>query len=389
MKPSRPCRRSACALLLGLPLVLVGCADPARSGGGAASTVSPSAGEFSLLTAGPERDPFFRIRSVAPLGDSAVVVTDRSRLVVLSAEGGRVLASFGREGEGPGEFRSIEWSGPAAGDSVAVFDALRRSLTFVAPDFENSRSTALPVEGAEAVTPRCALASGEVLATVTTRSPSPREGLWEAELALYVYDRAGEGRRRVGVLTSRPRLSAVVRARQGPVRIASHLPFSPASMLRCAGHTAYWMTGDSQTVRTYRGGTVDSLRLRGLEREPITEEDRGRVRDSLLAHEEQGSLDFDRDAVGAYVSELEAARSYAFLPTAVGLRIGPDSTLWVLTPRIEGGRSKVWQVHAEDGSFVRDVRVPASFDLEGITEGRLWGTTLGPFDEPLVAALDR
>lgn len=62
--------------------------------------------------------------------DTLIVVADGgSRQLRMFTSEGRAVAAFGREGDGPGEFRRVRWVGRCGGPSIVVFDALRQRVT--------------------------------------------------------------------------------------------------------------------------------------------------------------------------------------------------------------------------------------------------------------------
>lgn len=82
---------------------------------------------------GAEAYQFDVIASALRLADGTVVVGDRgSGQVRWFTARGEHLRSVGRKGDGPGEFRVIEWIG-ARGDSVLVWDPFARRLTVLGP----------------------------------------------------------------------------------------------------------------------------------------------------------------------------------------------------------------------------------------------------------------
>lgn len=62
-------------------------------------------------------------------GGRVAVLNQGSHEVLLFREGGELLARFGREGDGPGEFRQIASLVPMAGDSIGVYDSSLKVLS--------------------------------------------------------------------------------------------------------------------------------------------------------------------------------------------------------------------------------------------------------------------
>lgn len=82
----------------------------------------------------------FDVRGAVRLGTGAIVVADfTSRQIRWYAEDGSFLRAVGREGGGPGEFKSILNMWRIRGDSVAVFDFGNARMTVLGPDGEIGR----------------------------------------------------------------------------------------------------------------------------------------------------------------------------------------------------------------------------------------------------------
>jgi hypothetical protein len=73
--------------------------------------------------------------------DGVFVLVDRTdpRRVKFFAHDGSYLRSFGREGQGPGEFRTINALAVLPGDSVEIYDLGNGRFTLVGPDFALGR----------------------------------------------------------------------------------------------------------------------------------------------------------------------------------------------------------------------------------------------------------
>ncbi|HEU4559342.1 MAG TPA: hypothetical protein VFS20_15905 [Longimicrobium sp.] len=83
---------------------------------------------------GAQAYQFDGVAGALRLADGTIVVGDRGsgQLRYFTARG-QHLRSVGRKGDGPGEFRFIDWIGERA-DSVFVWDLFARRLTVLAPD---------------------------------------------------------------------------------------------------------------------------------------------------------------------------------------------------------------------------------------------------------------
>lgn len=101
-----------------------------------------------------EGDDFGLPSEISVVGDQLLLI-DRYRdeaVVLLDRHSGEVVRSYGRSGEGPGEFKS-PWSAVSDGRNVAVLDPGLNRITWLSPDadaptFELEGVTRLSVESA-------------------------------------------------------------------------------------------------------------------------------------------------------------------------------------------------------------------------------------------------
>jgi hypothetical protein len=89
-----------------------------------------------VLTIGGEEDPLFRVSRVVRLSDGRIAVGNSGafELRFYDADGGALLNTVGREGEGPGEFRHLRGPDRLAGDSLLVWDDRQYRGTVFGPD---------------------------------------------------------------------------------------------------------------------------------------------------------------------------------------------------------------------------------------------------------------
>ncbi|MGH7463000.1 MAG: hypothetical protein ACREMA_18495, partial [Longimicrobiales bacterium] len=84
--------------------------------------------------------PIASLGGLAITGDGGVVATQpQDHRVVFFSPDGELLASFGRSGSGPGEFRRIFTLG-LLGDSIWVWDAQLSRATLIGPGLELLRT---------------------------------------------------------------------------------------------------------------------------------------------------------------------------------------------------------------------------------------------------------
>jgi hypothetical protein len=94
----------------------------------------------------------FRVTGSVELSDGRIAVTDNgTRQLRIFAPDGTFLASFGREGEGPGEFRNIQVMGTVGSDTLVVLDSRQRRTSRFHPDLGFLGQAVLPEEAGVAM----------------------------------------------------------------------------------------------------------------------------------------------------------------------------------------------------------------------------------------------
>lgn len=104
--------------------------------------------EATLSIGAMEGDPLYelyRISGAVKLSDGRIAVTTNGdhRLRIFSPEGA-FLTAYGREGEGPGEFRNIQVMGTVGSDTIVVLDGSQRRTSRFHPDLGFLGQTLLP-----------------------------------------------------------------------------------------------------------------------------------------------------------------------------------------------------------------------------------------------------
>jgi len=388
--PSYSClTRMIMKLVLGVFLI-TGCTEK-RIGAGGPETEgarSPLVAAINTDVAGAPQQEVVEVVDLHFLSDSLLVLADRDRLYEVSSSTGNVLRSYGRKGSGPGEFQRIQWASVVNGDSTVIYDVLASRLTVVAPNFSGTRTKALTLSTpAEAVRPACALGSEELAVLTQPRANGPApDGLAADSANLQIVDVSDGGFRDLGVSRPRPRWYAVVNAGGQPVRVVIPVPFAPGSIIRCVGGRLYWADGSEPRIYSYRSGIRSEVHLRTLPRIDVSQIARDHVVDSASAAHGGGPLDFD---MGAVVSAAMEAGAYNLMPYFVDLRIGTDGTIWALSPLLSGESKKMWYAFSSDGTPISTEPVILDFDLLAVSSSKLWGMTLGTFDEPILVGQNR
>jgi hypothetical protein len=259
-------RRSACLLLPAL-LLLGGCqGDAGHFHGGPMQidsagitiirNVSPS-GEWTLapepeltlgtLEGGPTE--FFRVRDMAFLpGDRFAVANGGTEEIRIFSLEGHHLATVGRPGAGPGEFRGLIWL-KAIGDSLLAYDGGNDRLTVRSSLGEYVRSFRLEWESG-ILTPAGLTRNHRIIA-VNSRHMTDLsgDGVVLDSAAVSLFDMSGAS---IGALGRFPHNRRVIR-REGEMQTTLGLPF--AGMGRAIGWSDgfCYAFGPAHEIRCFDG----------------------------------------------------------------------------------------------------------------------------------------
>jgi hypothetical protein len=308
------------------------------------------------------------------LADGRIVIADAGNAVILyfSPEG-RLLASVGRKGDGPSEFRTLQAIGKAAGDTVWVYDFSHHRLTFISPEIAVvGEITLRPPAGpalAVGVLPDRTIVVGEawspgVVATAT------EPGLNRERVAYLRYSSTGELMDTVGLFLGR---EVILSLEDGRAVMGA------APMARSAAHalSGPWLAIGDQVRHEIRlvapsGALHRIIRWDGgdLSVDPELE---ARWRAARLASVPREQ----RPTVGRRLAEQEMpAQRPAYgriLPSEAG-------GLWVGDYAIVGEEPAAWTVFDPAGEWQGSVPMPHRFRPLDVGRGWILGVSRDELD---------
>lgn len=409
---TRPAARRVRRFLAVAPLVLNGCAPDATP---PAPIVRDSAGievvdnpqpvwtgetawridpdpvlEIGVMDGRPEY-LLSNVEAALMLADGRIAVADRgSSQVRFYDRTGRYVGSFGREGDGPGEFRYIRDLGRCGGDSLFVFD-LQFDATVLTPTLEYARKV-WPFNPVQPTRRPYALAcapNGHFAAIGWGRRDGPPPlGFHRAEAPAWVLAPAwlADGKAAVAEADGgpRPRAGAVdtfpgglgVRAELGSFLSSERIghrngsgphPFGRASSLAVDETGLYIGTGESGEVLRY------SLNgeLQRIVRWPAG--DLGIRPEDLEVYRQEQLADVaaeDRPAVERTLREMPLPEAF---PAYVRLELDPDGNLWIEGLRRPGTVQRRWTVIGRDGAWLGSVVSPTDLVITDIGRNEILG----------------
>ena len=304
------------------------------------------------------------VTSVTVDGDGRIYVADQqANEIRVFSPGGECVRTFGRSGEGPGEFgwlAGIAWQPPG---HLWAFDAMRH------------RFTVFDSLGTVSATHRLQLGRTDLLPRRLWVDNGGHLHFWFHGFGNIVKYATGPGldslaRVSEPTIPPDPRMSYTREVGTGDYRISMEfvMPYAPRVQWTVNSGGNIWQASTSAFAiheTTYTGDTLRTIRL---DREPPRLE--GQERDSVAA------------AAGIPARRLPAHK-YA-LET---IRSGPDGWVWIATER---GATRGWEVFDERGYYLGRVASPVPIEKQPAPffgSGMVTGVTLGELDVPYVVQL--
>ncbi len=331
---------------------------------------------------GPDELLFGRIATVRRDGAGNVIVADRQALQIriFDAEG-RHLQSLGRDGDGPGEFRSLLGAWPVRYRDESSVD----SRQIIAADSELDRITRFSGEGTPMVT--ATLAGREDMSIRTIGLAGPDAVLSRASPynlpdfgnlggSMVDFSRAmwgGEANRRV--LFVRHRLDGALAdtlaegkdAAFGSVAMGEGaftfaVPFSHQSEAAGSPHGVVVTMGTHYAISVFEDGSP-SLIARLDEAPPARTDE----------HLERYAGGSDEAEVSERIERYRQVPLPDSLPAYTDVLFTEEGEVWARRYRFADEPVARWDVFAADGIHLGRVAVPASFRIEEVGRGQALG----------------
>jgi hypothetical protein len=210
-----------------------------------------------------------------------------------------------------------------------------------------------------------------VVATVWINQPTAaQEGLGRGDMEVLIVKEEQDSARLVESIPAAPVWIGVL-AQGGVIqRLLVHVPFTPAPIVRCGGERVFWGDGSRPSLASSGPlGEAVVLELPGLRAAPLTEEDRRRHIDSLVAVGEHDIARLARSGLQAFnPHEMPYFRAF-FVDSAAG-------TIWVQHYRLNEEGHQVWSLYSPNGGFLRRISFPPEFQIHHVLGERAAGVWL-------------
>lgn len=330
--------------------------------------------EVGTLEGAPEYQ-LFQVSGATVLPDGTLVIANRGThdLRFFDAQGG-FLCSAGSQGDGPGEFQSLELVGRFGGDSLLTFDFQQRRASVFGRDCAFVRSFRIG-EGPDMRSPRPAgvLSSGVIVVRqgAIYMAGEATTGADRTPVRLFL---AGPGGAVNDSLGAFPGAESFVLAEER-MMLARPLTFGRGLSVSVAGETVAVGNNDAFSVRVYDadGSLLHVVRQR---RDPISveAEDFARQRESLLAEIEDPGWRRRTEEM------LEQMPRHETFPAYASIEVDQTGRLWIEEYRRPGDEQPVWQVFDQEGVLVARVRTPVGLRILDIGRDYVLGVARDDLD---------
>jgi hypothetical protein len=312
---------------------------------------------------GPEAYQFTDVVGAVRTGEGRIVVADQgaSELRVFGPDGG-FLFRIGRNGEGPGEFRRLEYVGVFGSDSLVTFDSALRRIQIFGPDGEFVRSQVLETMG-------------------EARIPDKVIGLMENALAIRYLDFGTEVPN--GVVRWPHEIVALLDLDTGHLDSLAWVPGSEASVVqRPNGGYSHGVfvfgKGDEFSACWDRVALVStdtfSVRMLDAQGRPFLTVRRNvgtpPVTNQVVEQYVEGTMGvvFPPES-GASEEDMRLFRQNLYdrpraatLPVLRSIHLDVEGNLWVEPDFLPGEPAPPWQVFRSDGTWLGAVTMPPDLD---------------------------
>lgn len=325
---------------------------------------------------GEEAHQLFQVRTATRLADGRVLVANggTSEIRVFGPSGAHV-GTWGRAGEGPGEFTGLSSIGVWPGDSLMAWDAgLRRISIFDLEgnlgrtfafsqheEFTFPQYQSLRPDGSILVSGSAAFRVGEV-----------DSGLKRPDIGYALFGPEGE---LLGNLGNHPGEEAYVRAGERSLMVMGH-PFKRSSPSAIWRGIILISPNDTYEIRGYdTNGVLELIVRREHQLREVVQTDLDVYVAGRLADVEGDEL-----RTAARAAQFEGLPTVESFPAFASLKVDALGYLWVEEYQMPGVERTVWTVFDGDGRVQGLVETPVGLDVYEIGEEYILGRATDDFD---------
>ena len=312
---------------------------------------------------GPEEYLLFQARGARRLSNGNIVIANGGthELRFYDPDGTHVR-SVGREGDGPGEFRTMREPWPLGSDSIAIWDSRSARLSVFDVDGEFGRSFQLdPIPDALRPSPLGILADNSLVVSATIRSEGPRRyGLWRDSVLYARYSLEGA---HLATLIRRQGQEYFTQDLGGGRYGSTGLFYGLNPTTTVFGDQWYYGPSERWEIEVYSaGGALRHLFRRDEPNRPVTQELGGEDRESV-----SDSGDAPPATLGSFTINMPPIPET--MPAYKSFMVSDDGSLWVENyTHIVSSEQPSWAVFRDDGRYLGVVETPMGAQVTHIAD---------------------
>jgi len=305
------------------------------------------------------------------ISDTVVVIADRgTRQVRYFSTRGNHLRTVGGTGDGPGEFRWIDWMGER-GDTVVVWDSFAARVTLLRPDGTVARTLRV-VAAAHDVHPAVGLLpDGSLVLRVPTPQAEIKKGKW-IEPASYLRVSTIDGAKvgQVGPLVLGERFTRF----EGRNSVTANVIFGRRGIVATAPSGVLTGTGDHFEL-TLRHPDGTPVRTIGRRHSPTAAS-----ASVIEAYRQQLVNTSDLATIDPMMAQVQR-RLFAelphrdTLPAITRALVDGRGNVWMEEFRIDEKATGTWSVFDPGGRWLGQVQTPAGVKVLSISHNAVLGLT--------------
>ncbi len=319
------------------------------------------------------------------LNDGTIVVADLgpNQLLFVSPTG-EIRQSFGRDGEGPGEFEGVGGIVQLPSDSLAVWDPGQSRLTVLSPTDLGFRTRSYPQAASEEHTIGAATAAGDLLWNpYATRLVGTVESDW-FDGSLLRTDRDLEREDTVVWVPLYEMVEIAGRHEMRPIPIRGLAKSVPAGFV--------WLRNDSPEVHWYDAYSGDLSDIVRWAEAPIPVTDaswKEYVDAEMLRMAGPGGGAPPPPRVRKAMFDDRRALAPEYFPHFSALAVASDESVWIRKWAAFGSEESIYVVISPDRSCMMLLRAPLRFHFMDARDGVILGRDVNELGVHAIAAYDQ
>jgi len=306
---------------------------------------------------------FQRIWGARRLSDGRIAVVDtRAGDLRIFDPSGRHLHTFGRKGEGPGEFDMPVLMGTLPGDTLLVVDRLLRRVNLFHPDqgFVQEATADPEIQGYLLTVGM--FDSGSVLIWGSEWTQDMPNGLFRFPIQYLSVGRDGALEVDFGKFLGNETVYATQQVGEGTTVLSTTLPFGKGPSAAVAGDRFFYSSQDRYEIEVRdESGNLLSIIRRDLEPRPVTDAHVADLMEDLVDDE-----DDENEQRRQFRRMMRESPLPDFFPALGDIHADALGHLWVEETRVPGEEVRNTTVFDPDGRMVGRVVLPSRFRVEEI-----------------------